>query len=72
VDAFGNIGPPSTQACDFPAPVNDFWKLYRQDGGQAGGLCALEAVGAPVESTIAFAALGALGAAFVRRRRSRK
>ncbi len=73
VDNFGNIGPPSTEACDFPAPVNDFWKIYRTDGGGAGGsFCALEAVGAPAGSTVAFAGAGALVAMGLRRRRSKK
>jgi hypothetical protein len=73
VDNFGNIGPPSTQVCDFPAPVNDFWKIYRTDGGQAGGgFCALEAVGAPAASTVAFAGAGALVVAGLRRRRRRR
>jgi hypothetical protein len=73
VDNFGNIGPPSTQVCDFPAPVNDFWKIYRLDGGQAGGgFCALEAVGAPAASTVAFAGAGALVVAGLRRRRSKR
>ncbi len=72
VDAFGNVGPPSTpQACDYPAPVNDFWTVYRQDNGGAGGFCALEAVGAPVGSTAAFASLGAVAVALVRRRTKR-
>jgi hypothetical protein len=72
VDNFGNIGPPSTQACDSPAPVNDFWKIYRTDGGQAGGgFCALEAVGAPAGSAAAFAGAGALVLAGLRRRRSK-
>jgi hypothetical protein len=72
VDAFGNIGPPSNEACDYPAPVNDFWTLYRQAGGQAGGLCALEAVGAPASSTVAFGAIAAMVLSLVRRRRSRR
>jgi hypothetical protein len=73
VDNFGNVGPPSTEACDFPAPVNDFWKIYRTDGGQAGGgFCALEAVGAPVGSTLAFAGAGSLVLATVRRRRRKR
>jgi hypothetical protein len=73
VDAYGNIGPPSNpQWCDYPAPVNDFWELYREGGGQAGGLCALEAVGAPVSSTVAFGAAGALCIGLVRRRRRRR
>ncbi len=73
VDNFGNIGPPSTEACATPAPVNDFWKIYRTDGGGAGGgFCALEAVGAPVGTTAAFAGAGAFVMAGLRRRRSRR
>jgi hypothetical protein len=71
VDAFGNVGPPSTpQACDYPAPVNDFWTVYRNDGGGAGGgFCSLEAVGAPAGSAVAFGSIGAIGVALLRRRR---
>ena len=73
VDNYGNVGLPSTQKCDFPAPVNDFWKIYRTDGGNAGGgFCALEAVGAPAGSTVAFAGAGALVLAGLRRRRSKR
>ena len=71
VDNFGNVGPPSSPpACATPAPVDDFWKIYRQDGGQAGGgFCALEAVGAPASTSVAFAGAGALVALGLRRRR---
>jgi hypothetical protein len=76
VDGSGNIGPPSPQSstsCDFPAPVSDFWRIYRTDGGGAGGgFCALEAVGAPVGSTVLFGGLGAAAVALVRRRRRRR
>ena len=72
VDNYGNVGPPSNQACDFPAPVTDFWKIYRGDGGQAGGYCALEAVGSPAGSTVAFAGAGSLVVATLRRRRKRR
>jgi hypothetical protein len=73
VDNFGNVGPPSMQVCAIPAPVDDFWKIYRTDGGQAGGgFCALEAVGAPAASTVAFAGAGALVVAGLRRRRSKR
>jgi hypothetical protein len=73
VDNFGNVGPPSGVACGIPAPVNDFWKDYRDAGGQAGGgFCALEAVGAPAASTVAFGAFGALFIAGFRRRRDRR
>lgn len=71
VDASGNVGPPSPEACDYPAPVNDFYKLYHDAGGTAGGgFCALDAVGLPVGSSAA--AIGGLGAVFMgilRRRR---
>jgi hypothetical protein len=73
VDAFGNIGPPAPDQCDFPAPVNDFWTNYRNDGGLAGGgFCALGAVGIPVGPTVAFgaAATGLIGV--LRRRRRRR
>jgi hypothetical protein len=70
VDNFGNVGPPSIQQCATPMPVNDFWKIYRTDGGQAGGgFCALEAVGAPASTSVAFAGAGALVIAGLRRRR---
>jgi hypothetical protein len=70
VDNFGNVGLPSTQVCDFPAPINDFFTDYRDAGGQAGGgLCALEAPGAPAASTVGFGAAMALVAASIRRRR---
>jgi hypothetical protein len=72
VDNFGNIGLPSSQVCDFPALVNDFWQTYKNDGGQSGGFCALEAVGAPAGSTVAFAGAGALVIAGLRRRRSKR
>ncbi len=73
VDNSGNVGPPSEEQCNYPAPVNDFFKDYRNAGGTAGGgFCALEAVGAPASSTMAFAGLGALVVAQLRRRRARR
>jgi hypothetical protein len=74
VDTYGNVGPPSSPpVCATPMPVNDFWKIYRTDGGGAGGgFCALEAVGAPVTSSVAFAGAGALVIAGLRRRRSKR
>jgi hypothetical protein len=71
VDAYGNIGPPSVEQCDYPAPVNDFWTDYRNDGGRAGGgFCALEAVGAsPVPSLAGVGLLIGAGAVVRRRRR---
>jgi hypothetical protein len=73
VDGSGNIGPPSTEVCDYPSPVNDFWDVYRQDGGLAGGgLCALEAVGMPVSSSVGLSLFAGASVLAVRRRRARK
>jgi hypothetical protein len=73
VDATGNVGPPSPLTCDYPAPVKDFWKTYRDAGGKAGGgFCALETLGAPAGSTLALGGLSAVLAALVRRRRRAK
>jgi hypothetical protein len=71
VDAFGNVGPPSGERCDYPAPVVDFWQQYRQDGGGAGGFCALDNVGAPVGPSIVGIGMGAAALALARRRRRR-
>lgn len=68
VDGTGNIGPASPQVCDFPAPVSDFWQTYRKDGGQAGGFCALDTIGAGGTS-LAGVAFVVVGAALARRRR---
>jgi hypothetical protein len=70
VDALGNVGPLSNVVCGEPVPVNDFWKVYYEDGGRAGGgFCSAEGVGTP-------AGTGGLGVitvasmvAIVRRRR---
>jgi hypothetical protein len=73
VDNSGNIGPPSSPiACDYPAPVTDFWDRYRGAGGPAGGgFCALEGVGMPAGTAMLFGSLGAGLLAAVRRRRRR-
>jgi hypothetical protein len=76
VDNFGNVGPPSPELCDFPEPAKS--SGTGTDGGQAdarlaaGCLCALEAVGAPAGSTVAFAGAGTLVVAGLRRRRSKR
>jgi hypothetical protein len=71
VDAVGNVGPPSSCVHDYPAPVNDFWDLYKGAGGKSGGsFCALDAVGLPVGSAGLAGGIGVgLLAAFRRRRR---
>ncbi len=72
VDSSGNVGPPSPEVCDYPAPVNDFFKNYTNDGGKAGGgFCTLEAVGMPASSAALFGGLGASFVGAVRRRRRR-
>ncbi len=71
VDAYGNVGPASGEVCDFPAPTQDFWNNYKNDGGGAGGgFCALDAAGAPVPS-LAGAAFLVSAVALVRRKRKR-
>jgi hypothetical protein len=70
VDASGNVGPQSSVVCDMPAPVNDFYKIYRMDGGRAGGgFCALEAVGAPGGAPIVSLGIGGAALALARRRK---
>jgi len=72
VDAYGNVGPPSVEQCDSPAPVNDFWKEYRNDGGLAGGgFCTLETIGKSRSASFGGLAFFASVAAVVRRRRRR-
>jgi hypothetical protein len=68
VDAFGNTGPPSSEVCDSPAPVADFWQTYRDDGGNAGGFCALESVGLG-GSSLTGVGFFLAAAAYARRRR---
>jgi hypothetical protein len=48
VDGAGNVGPLSNVTCGEPVPVADFWRLYYDAGGKAGGgFCSLEGVGMP-------------------------
>jgi hypothetical protein len=72
VDAYGNTGPPSAEVCDKPAPVQDFWQTYRNDGGGAGGFCALESVGVGGSSLAGAGAVVAAAAYARRRRRGRR
>jgi hypothetical protein len=70
VDGSGNVGPASNCASDYPAVVDDFFTLYREAGGRAGGsFCALEAVGAPAGAPIVGVAFSALAFTVARRRR---
>jgi hypothetical protein len=70
VDGTGNVGPPSSEVCDYPAPVKDFWQNYEQDGGGAGGFCALETAGTGGSSLAGVAGVFALAAMARRRRRN--
>jgi hypothetical protein len=71
-DGSANTGPLSTPSCAIPAPVDDFWKRYRQAGGSAGvGFCALETFGEPGAGGVLAASVVLAGAAWARRRRRR-
>lgn len=37
IDAVGNVGTLSMINCAKPQPIDDFYKLYREAGGKAGG-----------------------------------
>jgi hypothetical protein len=51
VDSFGNIGALSSPICQFPEETSDFWRDYRNSGGQSGGgFCSVEGPGVPVGS----------------------
>jgi len=71
VDGTGNIGPPSSEVCDYPEPVQDFWQNYEKDGGGQGGYCALETVGVGGTSMIG-AGCALVAVAATRRRRKRR
>jgi hypothetical protein len=73
VDNSGNVGPASPLVCQIPQPVNDFFKVYRMDGGGAGGnFCSLDVVGGPAASSFASAGSLGLAALALGRRRRRK
>jgi hypothetical protein len=71
VDGTGNIGPPSSEVCDYPEPVSDFWQIYEQDGGGKGGYCALESVGVGGTSMVGVGC-AVVGVAIARRRQGRR
>jgi hypothetical protein len=69
-DAVGNVGPLSNVPCGEPVPVNDFWKVYYEAGGRAGGgFCSADGVGTPVGTGGIGALMVASMVAIVRRRR---
>jgi MYXO-CTERM domain-containing protein len=72
VDALGNIGPLSNVVCGEPVPVNDFWKVYYEAGGRAGGgFCSTEGIGTPA-GTSGLGALTLASIVAIARRRRRK
>lgn len=69
IDSFGNVGSLAEPTCATPGQTTDFWQLYRDSGGQAGG-CSSES--APIGGLAsAIPVLGAL-LAVVRRRVARR
>ncbi len=68
-DVFLNPGKISALECQAPVKLNDFFATYLGDGGQAGGSCSLDMLGAPAGgaslAVIAFSSMLALA----RRRR---
>jgi hypothetical protein len=68
-DKIGNLGRMSNVACGTPAQVSDFFSIYRQEGGRAGGGCS---VAGPRDDAFAFAvgAVALLGLGLAGRRRS--
>ncbi len=65
IDSFGNPGVLSTPVCGRPGETTDFWQLYRDSGGQAGG-CSTES--APVGGLFSVFPLFVLALSLVRRR----
>jgi hypothetical protein len=72
VDGVGNVGPLSNVACGEPVPVADFWRLYYDAGGRAGGgFCSADGVGVPAgTSGLGVLMLASMVAMARRRRRS--
>jgi hypothetical protein len=68
VDLQGNAGPLSTVVCATPAETDDFYSVYRRNGGQAAG-CAIGTGSAPAIPVLAVA-VAALARSVARRRRN--
>lgn len=65
-DQYGNVGQIAAAQCAQPLPIDDFWKIYNQDGGNA--YCALEVVGKR-GAPFAAALMALVGMIWIRRRR---
>jgi hypothetical protein len=70
VDLVGNAGDLSEVRCVRAVPVDDFYRLYRKAGGDAGGACSIKAPGRARGAFTAFTAFGALALACSLRRNS--
>jgi hypothetical protein len=72
VDALGNVGPLSNVVCGEPVPVADFWRVYYDDGGRAGGgFCSLQGVGVPAGTSGLGVLMLASIVAIIRKRRQK-
>lgn len=73
IDGVGNVGTQSNIACAAPQPIDDFYKLYREAGGEGGGtFCtASGGIGRGVR-LFALVIAGAAGVAWGARRRRRR
>ena len=65
VDSYGNVGTLVEPTCATPGLTSDFWQVYRDSGGQAGG-CSTEA--APVGGLLSAFPLFVIVASLLRRR----
>ncbi|HEY1958616.1 MAG TPA: hypothetical protein VGH28_23525 [Polyangiaceae bacterium] len=65
-DEYGNAGQVAQAQCNSALPIDDFWKTYNQDGGNA--YCSLAFVGRR-GAPFAAALLGLIGMIWIRRRR---
>lgn len=65
VDSYGNVGDLADATCATPGATTDFWQLYKDSGGQAGG-CSTDA--APVGGLLSGLPLMVLVGSLVRRR----
>jgi hypothetical protein len=69
-DAAGNVGPLSNVVCQTPQPISDFWTLYTEAGGGAGGgFCSADGVGVPAGTSGLGVLMVASIVTMVRRRR---
>jgi hypothetical protein len=73
VDKSGNISPITSAFMQRPIPTLDFYRAYRDDGGQSrGGYCSLGGGTGRIGWLTCLAGAGLLGLSFIRRHRRRK